>query len=158
TLTVSGTASPARIIGGSAIALGSQPIVINYDGAHPALSISPDTDLFLNGNAFTVNGAPLPFGIYTLIQAGLHSVGSGVFTVGGTAIGPGKVAGISVSGGNVNLFITASPTFSNLSPSQSITAGATNITLSGALSRPGPIYPTNGEIVTVTINGNSQTT
>ena len=66
TLSASGTATPATINGGTSVSLGSQPITLNYDGSHPALTISQGT-LLLNGNAFTVNGPALPSGcIYTV--------------------------------------------------------------------------------------------
>ena len=56
TLTASGTASAATINGpsGGTVDLGAQPIVLAYDGADPALTISQGT-LSLNGNAFTIN-------------------------------------------------------------------------------------------------------
>ena len=48
--------------------------------------------------------------------------------------------------------------FSNLTASQSITYGAAAVTLSGTLSAPGPVYPANGETITITINGTPHTT
>jgi hypothetical protein len=51
-----------------------------------------------------------------------------------------------------------SPAFSGLAASQSITYGSTAITLAGKLSATGPAYPAGGETITVTINGNAQTT
>ena len=45
------------------------------------------------------------------------------------------------------------PAFSALTPSQSIPAGTTSVTLSGTLSASGPVYPSSGETVSVTING-----
>ena len=58
TLTASGTASPATIKGpsGGTVNLGAQPIVLNYDGTHPALTVSQGT-LNLNGNTISVNVA-----------------------------------------------------------------------------------------------------
>ena len=53
--------------------------------------------------------------------------------------------------------VVAFPTsFSNLSASQSISAGTSSVTLSGTLSAPGPVYPAAGELVAVTINGVTQ--
>jgi len=52
----------------------------------------------------------------------------------------------------------ASPAFSNLTPSQTINYGAASITLAGKVSASGPLYPPSGETITVTINGNAQTT
>lgn len=158
TLSASGAASAATLAGGTSIDLGSQPVVLVYDGLHPALSISQG-NVSLNGNPFTVNGPVLPPGVYTIIQQATGSVtASGSFTVSGTAIGPGKTASLSINGGLVNLVVTEPASFSNLTPSQSITAGITNIPVSGTISGAGPVYPANGELVTVTINGNAQNT
>lgn len=161
TLTASGTSSPATINGGTTVSLGSQPIILNYDGSDPALVVSQGT-LSLNGNAFTVNGSPLGAGNYTLIQQASGNInGAGTFSVSGTAIGAGFIGSISVSNGMVNLNIspaTPTPAFSNLSSNKSIIYGATGISLSGTVSAPGPIYPAMGETVTATINSNSQNT
>ena len=48
------------------------------------------------------------------------------------------------------------PSFSSLLASQAITYGTANVTLSGTVSASGPIYPANGENVSVTINSVSQ--
>ena len=52
----------------------------------------------------------------------------------------------------------ATPSFSGLTASQSITYGTTAMTLAGKLGATGGVYPASGEAVTVTINGNAQTT
>ena len=44
-----------------------------------------------------------------------------------------------------------------MTASQSVTYGTTAVTLAGTISATGPIYPANGETITVTINGNAQT-
>ena len=46
--------------------------------------------------------------------------------------------------------------FSNLTPSQAIAAGSSNINLSGTISAPGPVYPPANENVSVTIGGISR--
>ena len=161
TLSASGTASPATINGGTTVSLGSQPIILNYDGSDPALFIAQGT-LTLNGNAFTVNGSPLGVGNYNLIQQASGNIsGAGTFSVSGTAISGGMIGSISVSNGSVNLNIspaTPTPVFSNLSSNQSIVYGATGIMLSGTVNATGPVYPAFGETVTATINSNSQNT
>ena len=159
-LSASGAASPAVINGasGGTVSLGSQPITLTYDGADPALTISQGT-LSLNNNNFTVNGSPLAPGTYTIIQQTSGSItASGTFGLTGTAIGAGTTGSISVVGGNVNVIIKASPIFSNLAASPSILYGTPGITLTGKVASAGPMYPANGETITVTINGNPQTT
>jgi len=54
-------------------------------------------------------------------------------------------------------FPMVTPVFSGLTASQSIDYGTSSITLTGALSAAGA-YPASGETITVTINGNAQTT
>ena len=120
TLSAAGTATPAILNGGSSVDLGSQPIVLTYDGSDPALTISQGV-LSLNGNPFTVNGSPLPPGVYTLIQQASGDIlASGPFTVTGTAVPSASVsASISVTGGNVLLTVTdlTTTTLGPLSPS-----------------------------------------
>jgi autotransporter-associated beta strand protein len=107
TLTASGTVSPATIKGpsGGMVDLGAQPIVLNYDGTHPALTVAQST-LNLNGNAISVD-SPLALGegIYPLIQVtgGGSIVTNGSFTVNGTAIARGYAATLSVSGSQLML-------------------------------------------------------
>jgi hypothetical protein len=52
----------------------------------------------------------------------------------------------------------ASPAFSGLTASPSIIYGTPGVTLGGKLSATGPVYPNSGENISVTINGNTQTT
>jgi autotransporter-associated beta strand protein len=157
TFNAAGNSVPATINGGTTVGLGSRPIVLTYDGSHTALTISQGT-LSLNGNAFTINGPVLMPGTYTVIQQASGNVASsGAFSVSGTAIGAGGTGSISVSGGNVNLVILPTPSFGNLTPSQSATYGTPAIMLTGKLSA-GSIYPASGEAVSVSINGNLQMT
>jgi fibronectin-binding autotransporter adhesin len=180
TLTASGTGTgigtTAAVINGAAggtVSLASQPIMLKFtpttfngDTSHPSLYI-PQGTLSLNGNPFTINnasGTALGPGTYTVIQQASGSVSpSGTFSVSvtGGGIAPGNVASISVSGGMVNLVVAGATTpvsFSGLSASQSITYGATGITLAGQVSGPGPVYPAMGETVTAAINANAQNT
>ncbi len=139
--------------------LGTQPITLTYNGSAPALYISQGT-LSLSGNAFTVNGSALAAGTYTIIQQASGNITSnaGTYTVTGTAIGSGTTGSITVSGAKVNLVVKENPSFSNLTASQSICYGTPSITLGGTVSAAGPLYPASGETITVTINGNLQTT
>ena len=116
TLTASGTGTSvgttaAAIKGkpGGTVNLGSQPITLNYDGAHPALYVSQGT-LVLSNNVFmvnTANGLPLPTGSYTLVQQASGSISSsGTFSVVGTAVGFERPASVTVSGGTVTLNVS----------------------------------------------------
>ena len=100
----------AAIKGGGLVSLGTQPVTLTYDGAHPALYISQGT-LSLAGNAFTVNGPALASGTYPVVQqAGGGIIASGNFpAVTGTAIDGSHLGTISVSGGSVNLVVDQPP-------------------------------------------------
>jgi autotransporter-associated beta strand protein len=110
TLSASGNSAAATINGGATVNLGSQPIVLAFDGSHPALTISHGI-LTLDSNAFTINGPLLTDGIYTIVlQTSGNIAGSGPYSVTGTAISsPGVRAAISVNGGNVILSVTPPP-------------------------------------------------
>ncbi len=160
-LSASGNANPASINGNASgtVDFGSQAITLTYDGSHPALTISQGT-LLLNGNAFTVNGPLLAAGTYAIVhQAAGNITSAGSLSVSGSAIRPGTVVSISVNGGDVDLVIQLeSPVFSGLTASTNVTYGAGSLILTGnlAASSPSTIYPSNGETISVTINGNTQ--
>ena len=122
-LTASGTGttvgtSAAAIKGGASgtVSLGSRPVTLTYDGAHPALYVSQGT-LALGGNAFTVvvTGTALGDGTYTLVSAGSICVGSTVnstplFT-GGNGLAPGASGVVSISGPSVVLTVSGTEPF-----------------------------------------------
>ena len=167
--TIGSTAAGIKGASSGAVSLGSQPISLTFaptafrgDATHPSLYISQGT-LSLNGNAFTVNnasGTPLGSGSYVLVQqavGNITSAGSYPVSVAGSGLAVGTTASIQVSGGSVNLVVQGTtPSFSNLSASQSTTYGTTSVALGGKLSAVGPLYPANGETITITINGNAQ--
>ncbi|EEF59129.1 beta strand repeat-containing protein [Pedosphaera parvula] len=173
TLQAISTTVPATIKGGTSVSLASRPVALAIvptaftgDTAHPALVISQGS-LTLNNNVITVTNSaatPLNVGTYRLIQVGDGTTGvisgtpNSVPTIQGTGLAAGTSGSIVVSGGNVNLIVQTAPTFSGLTVNQSIVYGTTPLTLSGTLSATGPVYPDIGETVTVTINGNAQTT
>jgi len=109
----SGTAATIKGAGGGVVNLGASPVTLTYDGADPALTISQGT-LSLEGNPFTVNtanAAPLATGIYALIQQASGNITvSGTNAITGTAIGPGGLGIISVSGGNLLLTVVEAGT------------------------------------------------
>jgi hypothetical protein len=57
---------------------------------------------------------------------------------------------------NVSSVSPGTTAFSNLTPSQTIAQGSSNIDLSGVISAPGPVYPPANENVSVTIGGISR--
>ena len=136
--TIKGTA-------GGIINFASQRIILNCDGANPALYISQGS-LALNGNAFTVNKSSvlLP-GTYVLIQqAAGNIVSSGPLTVTGTALNPAYANKISVNGDKVLLTVggpasaskstvTASPTSVS---ADGITAALVTVSLKDAAGTP----------------------
>ena len=132
----SGTASPATLKGasGGTVNLGSNPIVLAYDGSDTALTISQGA-LSLNGNTITVNApSNLGAGTYPLIQVtGGTLLTNGTFTVNGTAIARGYRPSLSVNGGQLilNIVRVSTPSFTTagpFAPSQtygSVSLGAT---------------------------------
>ena len=101
TLAAAGTGTAATLKGASSgtINMGSQPIVLTYDGSHTPLTVSQGT-LALAGNPFTVNGSTLLPGTYTMISQTTGSVSTtGTLPgVNGTAIPTGKIGYITTSG------------------------------------------------------------
>ena len=119
----------------------------------------------MNGNTVIINvsGAPLAQGIYRLLDC--TGTLTGTANPAPTFVGPPLPAGYSAvvsttpgAAGHVDLLVRAIPAFANLSASQTITYGASNLVVSGTLSATGPLYPAAGETVSVTVNGNTQTT
>jgi len=70
----------------------------------------------------------------------------------GTMNGQSLITALAYAGVVVPTSIT------NLTASQTVTYGTTAITLAGKISAAGPIYPAKGEPVSVTIDGNAQST
>ena len=71
-----------------------------------------------------------------------------------------NIAGSTTCSFTVNPPATPPPgaAFSGLTANQSITYGTPTITLGGTVSYAGPVYPPQGQTITVTIGGNAQTT
>ena len=114
TLTASGTGTvlgttAAAINGGAngVVNLGARPIILNYDGTHPALYIAQGT-LSLTGNPFTINTpSPLAAGSYRIAQQAAGAIVSGGnFSVSGTALDSSHHGELQVIGANVNLVVT----------------------------------------------------
>jgi len=105
---------PAGIFdaGSKNISLTFTPTSFSGDTTHPALYVAQGT-LNLNGNGFLVNnngGTPLGVGTYRLIQQASGSVtasGTAYALVSGAGLAAGTVAEIVISGGNVNLVVSA---------------------------------------------------
>lgn len=98
--------------GSKAISLTFTPTTFSGDTTHPSVYVSQGT-LALGGNSFTVNnagGTPLGVGTYRVIAqaSGIVTDGGGyAVAVTGSGKAAGTVAAIQVSGGNVNLVISA---------------------------------------------------
>ena len=137
TLMASGTASAATIVGplGGIVDLDSRPIVLVYDGSHPALTVSQGT-LSLNGNHFTVNaGRLLGAGYYVVVQQASGDIASaGSYTVSGTAIpsGSGYCVSIVVNGGQVILSINLTPSAPTTVGTSRCGPGVVHLSASGA--------------------------
>jgi autotransporter-associated beta strand protein len=123
------SAATASTISGTNISLGSSPITVNYDGSHPALTISSGGTLTLNGNAFIVNGSPLALNSHSVLiqQTSGNVISSGNYTVSGTAIGSGTAGTITVSGGQVTLNIVVG--INQSPPRLLLTTSPTSITI-----------------------------
>jgi fibronectin-binding autotransporter adhesin len=114
----------------------------------------------LNWNSFAFNNlGGLQAGTYKLITTPniiSGSLGSSLTGVIGTYNG---TLALSSDSKSVILTLAAAslpiPSFSSLTPSQTIGAGTVSIALTGKVSASGPVYPVNGESGTVsaTING-----
>jgi hypothetical protein len=123
------TAATIKGASGGAVSLGSQPISLIFtpatftgDTTHPTLYISQGV-LSLHGNAVTVNnasGTALGAGTYCLIQQAsgtINNSGSNSVSVTGSGLAGADMASIQVSGGNVNLVVTAPPTIQTVTES-----------------------------------------
>ena len=168
------TAAQIKGASGGTVNLGSQALNLTFapttanDTTHPSLYVSQGS-LALNNNAFTVvTGSQLGAGTYRLIQVGNGTSGvitenvtpSYPVTVSGSGLAPNSLATVSVLSGNVIMtVVTRSVTsFSNLTLSETIQMGTSSVTLGGTISAAGPVYPADGETLSVTINGVTQTT
>ena len=104
----SGNATPAILTNTSTVSFGSQPIVLNFDGTHPALTVY-STGLTLGTNVFTIKTASkLAAGTYTLVTNSVAITGNGPFTIStnSTAIPAGYTATVAVVGNTVQLTLT----------------------------------------------------
>ncbi len=97
-LIAGGNSANAVIQGAPAgtVALGVQPVTLNYDGTDPALVVAAGT-LSLAGQTFTVNAAaPLADGTYNLVQVNSGGIlHAGSYRVAGTATNGANGAAIT---------------------------------------------------------------
>jgi len=121
------------------------PYTVTYDGSAHTATVSTITGV--NGETGATVGAVTLSTTHTL--AGTYSTDFWSFT------GTGNYNSI----GNTTItdtINTATPTISGVTNSQSISYGTASVTLGGTVSATGPVYPANGETVSVTINGSTQ--
>ena len=156
TATINATGKPLTLNSGA---------LLSFQGTGTTVGkISVTGDLTLNANAITVNvsSTALAAGTYRLMDCTGTLTGSAnaTPTITGTPLRANYTATVSTttgSGGHVDLVVKALPVFSGLTLSQSISYGTATVTLSGVVSATtGPVYPADGETVSVTINGNTQ--
>ncbi len=114
--------------------------------------------------ALTINGTVLALGSNNLTPTTLTLDGLGTKNDSwGSTAGSANYKNVSYFGATGTGTVTpssntaATASFSNIATSQSINYGTATVSLSGKVAS-GSIYPTNGETVSVTINGVAQTT
>lgn len=109
---VVGDAGATLDLNGKAINLTFTPTSFSGDLNHPSLTVAQGA-LSISGNTFNINnasGTPLGAGTYRLIEQSSGSITSGggyAVIVGGSGLAAGTVGAINVSGGNVDLVVTA---------------------------------------------------
>jgi autotransporter-associated beta strand protein len=163
----SNAATTTRAVGGATVLNSGARASFTAAGGGSSVvgKISVTGNLTLNANVLTANvtGSALAVGTYRLLDCtgALSGSANAVPTITGTPLAGGYTAAIATTAGvagHVDLTVKATPAFSNLAASPQITYGSPSVSLGGALSANGPLYPASGETVTVTINGNAQAT
>jgi autotransporter-associated beta strand protein len=148
------------------------PTSASGDLAHPSLYMLQGTLNLRVANVMVYNnfGTAVGAGRYRIIQQATGDISClpiALATVDvavlGSSIVENAAASIDVNGGNVDLVVTLddrqSGTFNVHGPNtQNIPVYQGDVVFSGQFVRGDPTYPTNGEIIAVTINGNTQTT
>jgi autotransporter-associated beta strand protein len=144
TFTAAGAGATIKGASGGSVSMGSLPINLSYNGSTPALTVSQGS-LLLNGNVFTINGAPLAVGNYTIILGNVS--GTVQSSAGGTAIGAGTAGALAINAGNLVLTISTA--------TGTILTGGAPITYGSPVSITATVNPapTNGESVIFYTNG-----
>jgi len=131
-------------------------IIANTSGNAVTLNATKVINAQLNINS----GAKLNLSTFTSTSTilTLGGVNKASGTWGGTGSGATHIntTYFAATTGKLNVATGPTPSFSNITSSQIITYGVTSITLGGTVSASGPIYPADGETVSVTINGETQ--
>ena len=130
------SANLATVTLNSPLALTFTPLTFSGDATHPSLFISQISlgQLVLGSSAITVNNAgasPLGAGTYSLIQmaaGGTISAGTPTVTVTGNGLAAGATTSLSVSGGSVNLVVSAGASKPAMN---SVTLSGTDLVFSG---------------------------
>ncbi|MGC9610945.1 MAG: peptidoglycan-binding protein [Minisyncoccia bacterium] len=174
TLNIGGTTSTITTL--TATAVGN---TVNYTGGAQTVKATTYSNLIFSGSgakSMTTTGTSVsstlsiaPTGSSTAsVGAGLNLAVNGL-TLGGVNKASGTWGGtgsgathinttyFAATTGKLNVLTGPTPSFSNITGSQSITYGTASVTLGGTVSASGPTYPANGEMVSVTINGVTQT-
>jgi hypothetical protein len=157
TLALGGPAgSNYSLIGaGGAVIVTPLPVTLTgtrpYDGTNDAASSILTIVTNYDSTNLTLSGSAVLAGSAGGVQSISDFTG---LTLGGTA-----ATNYTLTNASGSVTITPiTPAFSGLTASQAITYGTSTILLGGTLSAPGPLAPAIGETITVTIDGNAQTT
>lgn len=146
----------------SAINLNYTPGSFSGDSTNPCLKVTAGA-LAFNQNTFNITNSgtsPLGPGVYRIIQDDGGPI-TGTITatpqIFGRGLTSGSTASLVIADTNLNLVVTAIPSFTGVSASPSMLLGSIiNVTVSGTISA-SSIYPNPGESVTVNLNGAVQT-
>ena len=160
----------------NALTATANPNAVNYTGAAQTVKAVAYNNLSFSGSGAKSIATGTSIAGNLSISAATASIGAGLnistfnLTLGGT----NKAAGTwgsttSTATHKDNTYFAATtgiltvtndsrpvPTFTNLTATPTITYGTATVTLSGKVSGAGPVYPVNGETVSVTIKGTTQ--
>ena len=177
-ITTSGATGNIQVTRTRTYAIGANYVYNGTSGAQAAgnglpatvnsLTISNTAGVTLPSAIAVTNNLSITAGAFINLGSVTHTAGT--LTLGGAGTASGSWGSTSSSATyknnsyfaattgivNVNTDTRSTPGFSGLTASQSICFGTSTVTLSGTVSATGPVYPANGETVSVTINSVAQ--
>ena len=171
TLSVCLTNSGQSVLNFAAVAVGNAtpaitPLVVAPSVSYGAQTVTLTGVVSAVGATYPAAGENVAVTINGVTSNAVISGGSGAFSLNfpTAALALGSYAITYVYGGNASLnaatnnstsltVTKAAPVIFNVLATPSLVAGTASITLSGRVSAAGPVYPSDGEYVTVTVNG-----